>query len=239
MKKLIIALVFFSIQINSQIYEEKRPCDCNHFSPLKSMIEAGFIPILFLSDVNNNNYEPWSTSVLCPTGKAPVVQSESEDELSFTQIEYDEWSCKYSAYNAFDGDQTTAWSEGAEGDGEGEILIVPVDIFREIKIWSGFGKSDILFLANNRPHEIKIYYFQTNEEPQAVQNGVEFKNIQLVETKNIVLEDKNEWQHLPNLHKTGNCNTVDAGFLGIEIISVFKGNKYADTCISEIRNVGD
>lgn len=218
MFRIIIGLLILIVNISGQTNESpSATCDCKtHNAKLKTMIQNGNIDALFLSDVNNGSYQNWSTSMLCP-----------EDEAM---------PCKYSAYCASDRDPLTAWSEGVEGDGIGEIVLVQLDITSDIKIWGGYGKSPELFKANNRPKDIRIYYFGSLDYPESTQYGIGFKNISLLDETDYQLQDLNEYQSIPSLDESYQTENFLAGFVAIEILSVYKGDKYSDTCITEIHN---
>lgn len=68
---------------------------------------------------------------------------------------------RYGGHLLFDNDTTTAWVEGAEGQGQGEFIIFEAgeDYPEKVIIHSGYQKSDRLFKMNSRPHllEISLY----------------------------------------------------------------------------------
>ena len=107
-----------------------------------------------------------------------------------------------------------AWSEGVPGDGIGETLTLTVEkplTLDALRIHPGYGKSDVLFNANGRPAQLKITL-----------NGEH--------TFSANLKDRNEKQRIPIKGYTKPVETV-----GIELTQVFSGEKYSDTCISDIR----
>lgn len=237
MFKYIFFCFFIPIVLIAQSNDQSSQCDCKMYnSKLKAMIEKGNIDALFLSDANNGSYQNWSTSMLCPSGKAPEVLPVNEDEFGESQSAYDEWSCKYSAFCASDNDTSTAWCEGVEGDGIGEFVIAQLDITSEIKIWGGYGKSPALFKANNRPKAIRIYYLGTSDFPEATQFGVGFSNIYLIEKKEYILQDVNDYQIISGIDIDSFNGNFTAGFIAVEILSVYEGDKYKDTCFTEIVN---
>ncbi len=241
--KIIIKLCFFTVLIMiipiislAQSYQNSMPCSFKKNIELKKMIKAGTINGLMEHNVNNSSFEAWSTSILKPEGKPPIIESADKDELGETKIKYDNWSCMYSAYNAMDNNPKTAWSEGVEGDGIGEILIVSVDTSRPVEIWGGLGVSQELFNANNRPKNIRVYVLQANASSGAAQFGSFYSDIKVLGNHTIKLKDINNYQPLAlprfTLRKDGGRT-----FVAIEILSVYRGLKYKDTCISEIRNI--
>nr|WP_319776204.1 hypothetical protein [uncultured Sphaerochaeta sp.] len=236
MRSGLIIYFLLDLYLFAQVSETTTPCDCKSEFELLSWIKSGTIPELFLADFNIGSYQNWSSSVLCPGGNPPAYVSDEEDDLGLVQLNYAEWSCKYSAFSAMDNDPKTAWCEGVDGAGIGEILLVQINTHKDLYIWSGYGKSEKLFKANNRPRKIKLYYLQTSELPEAVQTGIGFSNIKLVETIDFELKDQNGYQSIPSVTANADEGEFTATFLAVEIVSVYKGTIYDDTCISEISN---
>jgi hypothetical protein len=237
---LLFIFIFSSNFILAQLYEDLGPCDCKYNVNLKKSISNGLIHKLEYL-INNYRVKAWSTSILKPSGKPPAPIE--NDELNDSSVNYDNWTCMYSAFKAMDGDPNTTWAEGVEGEGIGEILVVKVNLWEPVQIWSGYGISDKLFRANNRPKIIKIYLLQSTGEPERYQSGNTYTNIVLITNINIKLKDINNYQDikLPEikykyyLYEDGDKSYYQT-FLAIEILSVYKGNKYNDTCICEVRN---
>ena len=80
---------------------------------------------------------------------------DESSELDDPENEYDGIG-KYCACRLFDKDVTTAWVEGAKGDGIGEyVLIVQENTFPDkIHINNGYQKSESLYLKNWRPKKL-------------------------------------------------------------------------------------
>ncbi|MGN0035550.1 MAG: NADase-type glycan-binding domain-containing protein, partial [Coriobacteriales bacterium] len=118
----------------------------------------------------------------------------------------------YGARNLTDGDTTTAWNEGASGDGIGETVTLSADTPQTvsgIRIMAGFDASQRTYNRNNRPRGITISY-----------DGGQ-KQVELQDTYN-------EFQDIP-LDAPASTTQIT-----IRIDSVYKGNQYSDCCISEI-----
>ncbi|RJS14751.1 hypothetical protein DRW03_34395 [Corallococcus sp. H22C18031201] len=66
---------------------------------------------------------------------------------------------RYAARNAFDGDPTTAWVEGARGPGDGESLAVtfttPVRLYGFV-LWPGYTKTQATFRDNVIPRQVLL-----------------------------------------------------------------------------------
>ncbi len=198
----------------------------------------------------NYYFDDWSSSLLKPdkSYKKAKIKSPIGGDYSINDPASVFDSCMYSPASLTDKNPKTAWAEGVDGDGIGEKVFVHLDISKKLKIWSGFGRSDELFLANNRPKDLKVDIF-LSEDCQAAQDSVNFSGLIYTDSFNIVLTDTNSYQEfiIPNeiLNKYNNLkklkklddvceNGPHRSFLLLNIISVYKGSKYNDTLISEL-----
>jgi Mg-chelatase subunit ChlD len=118
----------------------------------------------------------------------------------------------YKAENVLDGKSTTAWAEGVDGPGIGEWLKFGLDEPRKVKavrIISGYPKTPQIFRNNNRVRTIKISFsdgkFQMNE----------LKDVQ--ESQRILID-----------------RDAPTSYIKLEIMDVYKGAKFDDTCIAEV-----
>ena len=121
----------------------------------------------------------------------------------------------YGAAFLNDGDTSTPWEEGVEGDGIGEQITYEPESgtkLQVIRIYPGNGRSDKAFQENNRP-------------------------------KAITLEIDGKKQTL-NFDDAGHFYTfsskkpVTAKQVKLIIDSVYQGSKWQDTCISEVEFYG-
>lgn len=121
----------------------------------------------------------------------------------------------YGAAFLNDGDTSTPWEEGVEGDGIGEQITYEPEAgtkLQVIRIYPGNGRSDKAFQENNRP-------------------------------KTITLEIDGKKQTL-NFDDAGHFYTfsskkpVTAKQVKLIIDSVYQGSKWQDTCISEVEFYG-
>lgn len=111
-----------------------------------------------------------------------------------------------------DGDTTTAWVEGVEGNGEGESITFTFGdlyVVSDIKIWNGYQKSEDLYYKNARPSELELEFSDGSTE-----------RISLQDTSSGFQEFALE-RHVTS-------------YVKIKIISTYDGSKYEDTVISEI-----
>lgn len=119
----------------------------------------------------------------------------------------------YVASNVIDNNKATAWVEGAEGDGIGEYLTLFADVnapVNGIKILNGYNKDADIYAKNNRVEFVRI----------TLSTG------DIYETR---LEDSYNTYTTVDFDGPKNIEGMR-----IEILSVYPGNKYQDTCISEI-----
>lgn len=218
-------------------------------SKLKKQVRAGKISQLHDSDGSVPGDTGWNSSFLAPEGKAPSKKCSGKEETDCWDIQekYDRWTCAYNSYALRDGKKNTAWSEGAKGAGVGEMVALPVDPIKKYKIWTGFGKSAWHFKANNRPKKVRLYLFEA-KRLDVSQVGMLYYKLRQVSQATRTLKDQNGYQDLklPTLtkkvkervknrrSKTG-LQAMNHFVLVIEILSVYKGSKYNDTLITEIK----
>ena len=115
-----------------------------------------------------------------------------------------------------DSDRSTAWVEGAEGDGIGEHLTLALDKpskVRRIGIVNGFTKSRELYFANNRVRGLAV----------SVNGGEPFH----VELPDEPLEVEYFWIDLPK-------SSHPVKTIRLEITAISPGTTYRDTAIAEI-----
>ncbi len=122
----------------------------------------------------------------------------------------------YSLYHTpdrmMDGDLSTAWVEGASGDGIGESVTFTFDgtyLVSGFQIYAGYQKSDALYEKNSRPADITVT-FSTGDEAA------------------VTLADESGSQYIAF------DAPVETSSVTLTIDSVYSGSKYEDTVISEI-----
>lgn len=232
-----VVLVVSSYSANAQ--EESFPCKKAN-PELKNLFNGEALDFLYVHNCYGAGLHGMSSSYLKAGGTAPKI-IEYEDEIPDDQA-YVAWTCKYSMGNIGDDNPATTWVEGVEGYGIGEVLIVPcLDLNKPIKIWAGYGKSSNSFTSNSRPSVVRLVIIQAEVEG-ATQYGAIYKNLHVVSQSKVELRDINAYQSLdipffkPGTYKKDSQQWDYNYFLGLEIVEIYKGSKWDDTCISEIRN---
>ncbi len=151
---------------------------------------------------------------MAQTKKAPISSITATSELIEAQYE---GKYIYPPVNIVDGNLDNTWCESVQdGPGIGESITIeftkPVS-FDEIQIVNGFAYKDY-YKKNNRVKDIQI-------------TQVAKKHFQ---QKTYTLEDnKPEWQSI-KFEYTQTAQTIT-----FKIVSVYKGTKYDDTCLDDIR----
>lgn len=148
------------------------------------------------------------------TEKAPV-----ESVLATSELVEAQFSGKYlyPPINVLDGDFSTVWCEAQkDGPGIGESITIEFSeavSFDEIQIVNGFAHKDY-YAKNNRVKTLTL--------TQTAGKHFQQKDYTL-------LDEKPDWQSIPF------ALTQTAQTLTFKIASVYKGAKYDDTCIGDIR----
>lgn len=134
----------------------------------------------------------------------------NKKEINITVSSY--LNINYTGENIIDDNLKTAWVEGATGNGINEWIrfnFTKNVIITGFDIIIGYTKSNKLFYENNRVNEILLILSDGTEE------------------RYFFKDDKN-WQY--RLVPANTCNSMK-----IQILDIYKGTKYTDTCIGEIK----
>lgn len=239
---IVILIVLINSSLSAQLYEGN-PCICCGNTELSEILKEK--KELNLDNHPFGGFSNWSSSFLKPSGKQPPLppkdwmeHDETLDQWEEAIIANHQWTCKYSASSLQDGNTKTAWVEGAEGYGIGEIVLIEnQNIDQPVRIWAGYGKSDKLHKANSRPKTVNVYILEA-KELMGTQYGTIFKGLKAVAQQKTSLKDLNAWQKLtlPNFKRT---KGEEYYIIALEILEVYEGTKYKDTCISEVGNTVD
>jgi hypothetical protein len=170
----------------------------------------------------------------------------------------------YTPRNLYDNNPATAWVEGVKGYGSGQYFIADLGyrLPGKIEIRNGYQKSKSLFEKNSRVKNAKITLLAGFHMPGDVTEIAEAYTVKQIGAENVVtLRDMMGLQEisLPVDKKTAYKERVDLTkefkidfrerlddlseydtpmqlhyFLKFEIVDVYPGSAYDDTCISDI-----
>ena len=115
----------------------------------------------------------------------------------------------YRAANAIDGDLTSSWQEDADDDGIGEYLIVYYDQIESVDLIRLRLGSSGYYKENGRPKTL-LFEFSDGSQSQ-----YSFPDI-----------NKDYYLQL--------TSTVKTNYIKMTIMDVYPGEKWSDTCISEV-----
>lgn len=240
MRNMLTALLILVLSASYAQEGENFSCHCCN-SSLRILLEGKTVDKLYVHGCSGTGMGNMATSFLMPTGTPPKIVEVEGEAPDYSPLE--NFTCRYSPGLVTDGDTKTAWVEGVNDYGIGELIIVScIDLKKPLQIWAGYGKSPAIFEQNSRPKRIKTMVIR-GDNPGYTQYGTWYNNLQAVKQLEVDLSDVNGFQALtiPSFDVTtyvdNNDNTVEYNyFLGIVILDVYKGTKWSDTCISEIKN---
>lgn len=165
---------------------------------------------------------------------------------------------QYAAKNVIDNNLSTAWVEGVSGSGINENIKIDFapytaggkiegsTLINKIGIINGYSKDKDTFKSNNRVKKIRISYYSSlgleeDKTRELLENdkilgssGIQSNNnhdprLNEVILGDYLLEDKMEMQYI-QLNEP-----LLASYIKITILDVYKGDKFDDTCISEVK----
>jgi len=156
-------------------------------------------------------------------------------------------SSKYTKKNLADGDFNTSWVEGKTNDGVGEWIEIEFDkkmgLPCFITIANGYYQNEELYYANNRIKSMKVttfnYWLIESEDDNKESRVIKFeKVINLPDLPYVKPDSGNASKYLSTVFRHQPDGDHD-GFSGVkkirfEILSVYPGKKFNDTCISEL-----
>lgn len=160
----------------------------------------------------------------------------------------------YHEYNLFDRSIDTAWVEGVEGQGIGEKVWFTIEPdIDALQIVNGYAQTATLHAFNSRVRELKVSLWAAAghemmiNEIGPVQEGVLIQDLgilNLLDTRTIqMLPLSIDWgvaeralrSFVENLPPPPyNFDLYPSYILVCEIVSVYPGSRYQDTCIAEI-----
>lgn len=223
-----------------QAYE---PQPCKADADLKAQLAAGTIG--HVSPRGPDYLLVSASSLLAPSGARPPDADMDDPEWEEQLKAIDRWTCTYGPTQVVDGDPATAWSEGVDGPGIGEVLIVPLPPGDgPLRIHAGYGKSPERHQENARPRRVEVALLGPGWHPPVM--GELRSTLPVLGRHEVELEDRNGWQPLPlptwstptdwdpERPPGWKIETQEPAFVAIRVLSVYEGSRWQDTCISEI-----
>lgn len=155
-----------------------------------------------------------------------------------------EKAISYDGEKAFDNDLRTAWSEGVKGFGFKEWLRFDIKFTIDDKndeyksgvsmpvvlIYPGFGMSEDLFYKNNRLKTVVLMVTAKEEYYNTKTKKKEY--VKFTSAHRLIFEDINKY----HLFRIEDPYTIAREFeIYLYIEDAYKGSKFDDTCISDIR----
>jgi Tol biopolymer transport system component len=182
-----------------------------------SEVELDQVPISWISKVNHIDYSEYTSK---KNGSLILSYSSAIQASSYLKNN----AYEYDAGLAMDGDDGTAWVEGANGNGFGEWLKLSFTEIQDnwdskeidraitgISMINGYSKSSDVYYQNNRIKKIKIEFSDGSSIIRELKDGV------------------------LGLQKIDFTKTIITKYVKITVLETYKGKKFNDTCISEIR----
>jgi hypothetical protein len=220
---------FFYILKTGSLWKDK-------INSIKLRIHSEKAPAEF--DLNSSTLNKNKISLVDYT--CEYTDIEPSEDLIFTVRNYDDFYVAkassellpndlYKARNIKDNDPATAWVEGVMGDGIGETIrfysnkghnVEAAFLIDSIGFINGYAKNETTFRNNSRVKKVFLRFEVNNDyEPEYKKPLV----------KPVVLHDTPLMQFIR--FKT----PVKATEIELKIAEVYKGEKYEDTAISEIK----
>lgn len=155
----------------------------------------------------------------------------------------------YSVENLVDGNPATAWVEGVDGYGEGQTLefcmacnydyACGAEQISKIHIVNGYAKNEATFKNNSRVNELEVRVTELVKRGVAeAPNSPYFNLNDAGECDPDVYADRYYYFVLDDTMKEQTLDfegEKEIFKMKFKIVSVYKGDKYKDTAISEIR----
>ncbi len=160
----------------------------------------------------------------------------------------------------FDGDQYSGWSEGAGGDGTGEVLWLEIEAGCDtLLLKNGFGRSMDLFYKNNRVASLDVsLWIGYLPAAMVTEYGPLFAVVPAGQRVSFRLEDirdvqehrfgfdyeaarrrgrqlEDEFMEFAEAEDLPPAIEKTVFLLRMEITGVYPGNRWNDTCLTELR----
>ncbi len=142
----------------------------------------------------------------------------------------------YAPDKALDADQNTSWCKGKKGQGIGEFISVklkePVALMG-LRIINGYGSTIKLYKANNRVRDYRLTLYLQNGQKRIINGSLE--DNACTDDHPAVPTPPGKCLDIENSGETIEFEKVYCvAAYKFEIQSVYKGEKYNDTCIADM-----
>jgi hypothetical protein len=149
------------------------------------------------------------------------LRSAEATATSFLQNDWSRYEENYHPNYVLDGNPATAWVEGAEGFGENEEITIPLSAVAHaralrLQIWNGYQKSMHLWTKNAMPEKVEI----TVSDPHHQMVVKTVRTLTRTWGPQEVVIDIPPKQALASV--------------SLSIGTVYRGEKFDDTCVSDI-----
>lgn len=208
------------------------------------------LPLLILIFPVFSLFAQWESTSFSDAGGIYSASSELEKPSNLMEIG------RYSPRNLFDGNPASSWVEGEDGPGIGSYVLVgvPGPYRKYLIINNGYQASEGLFFKNNRVKDLKVsLYAGFTFDGRVSQFGFEADIMPMDESAIIPLGDTMGAQQIELPFDADEVAAIrEEGFkyykndypeetgvrdflvLKLEIISVYPGSRWDDTCIAGI-----
>lgn len=203
----------FEIEVQEQAYIEAN-MNCTYEINNEDIVKVdqfgtitGLAPGTAVVTVKGENGEKQKCKVVVTENTQNIVISSYEASSTLTAQGYD-----YSVSQLYDQNYSTCWTEGVEGDGQGETIKVTFENqvkINTLNIVNGYGKRSDLYSKNNRVKKITLIFDDGSEE---------------------ILELKDNF----NINQVITFTERKTKTVTVRIDEVYKGTKYEDTCLTEM-----
>jgi len=210
--EIINGIRYLSFNYNGGFLDHHKDNKISHGKKRYLVIEGEFF-LLFFNENNKCEFE-------IEESKAPIDWS-NVTTISATS-ELKEKNTVYSVKNLYNLSQLNPWVEGVPGDGIGEIIRIEMEQSRRRP--DGVQKIISLYISNGFVDYNKPYLYEYNNR------------VKKIRIRNIG-NGYNEYLDF-NIEDSPNVNRIYFEFknpsyiIDIEILEVYKGTKYDDTCIN-------
>ncbi|WP_010244995.1 NADase-type glycan-binding domain-containing protein [Acetivibrio cellulolyticus] len=188
------------------------------------------------------NITPEDLSVEESLSNNTLVSNTDYKKKVFTSVSASTSLVGYNVVNLTDGKLDTAWGEGAPDWGMGQSIEFELDnvSLNMIGIANGYRKNQYVYYANNRVKKLKVEVETVikNTDTGELKEGTKLEKIVNLDDKTYYksnyLESVDLIFHHNDLEDVKDNEIRLARKIRLEILDVYRGNKYNDTCISEV-----